>query len=74
MYSSVLYRKITEEQINFQMENSTKFVLTNLELQDNFGLPELLLKSKYCGNPVGHGTQIGQDSFPPTNVKYYANI
>ena len=45
------------------MENSTKFVLTNFELQDNFGLPDLL-KSKYCGIPVGHGTQIGQEVFP----------
>ena len=53
------------------MENSTKFVLTNFELQDNFGLPELL-KSKYCGISMGHRTQICRDSFPTTNIKYYA--
>ena len=64
MNLSVLYRKITEEQIHFQMGNSTKFVLTNFELQDNFGLPELL-KSKYCGISVGHWTQIGHGILLP---------
>ena len=52
-------KKNTEEQINFQMENSTKFVLTNFELQDNFGLPDLL-KSKYRHSSiyaVNMGTQ-----------------
>jgi hypothetical protein len=27
---------------NFKMENSTKFVSTNIELSNNFGLPDLL--------------------------------